>query len=119
MVEGTAAITAQTQGQPAPSRRFGLCRALIGVGLIVLAVGAAGHDLASFAVSGRYDAATLGEIWFALDVSSLNLVQAVIQRFLHPGLWDPVIVWLLRWPLWSLLGGPGVALAIIYFARRR
>ncbi len=97
---------------------MGLRRAIIGVALIILAVGAGGYDLASFAMSGQFGAITLGQIWFALDVGSLNLLQAVIQRFLHPALWDPIIVWVLRWPLWSLLAGPGVGLAIIYFSRR-
>ena len=34
----------------------------------------------------------LGQLWFDLDRSSLNLIQAVVQRYIHPFLWDPVIV---------------------------
>ena len=34
----------------------------------------------------------LGQLWFDLNRSSLNLVQAVVQRYIHPFLWDPVIV---------------------------
>jgi len=107
------------EGHIAAGRNIAPLRATIGVAFIILAIGVGGYELAGLAVSGRYSPATLGETWFALDVGSLNLVQAVIQRFLHPGLWDPIIVWLLRWPLWSLLGGPGIALAMIYLARRR
>lgn len=99
-------------------RGTALWQALLGAGLIILAVGVGGYELADLSMSGRYSAVTLGQIWFALDVGSLNLVQAVIQRFLHPGLWDPVIVWALRWPLWSLLGGSGVAVVTIYLSRR-
>lgn len=119
MSEGTALEASQESGSFHARRNEWSLRGMVGVGFIILAVGAGGYELAALAMSGRYSPVTLGEIWFMLDVGSLNLVQAVIQRFLHPALWDPIIVWLLRWPLWSLLGGPGIALATIYLARRR
>ena len=37
----------------------------------------------------------LGQLWYDLNRSSLNLVQAVVQRYLHPFLWDPIIVTIL------------------------
>jgi hypothetical protein len=37
----------------------------------------------------------VGQLWFDLDRSSLNLVQAVVQRYIHPFLWDPIIVTIL------------------------
>ncbi len=37
----------------------------------------------------------LGQLWYELDPSSLNLAQAAIRRYVHPFLWDPVIVSLL------------------------
>lgn len=92
---------------------------VVGAGLLLSAVAVGGYELATLAMSGRYSPVTLGEIWYTLDVASLNLVQAVIQRFLHPALWDPLIVWLLRWPLWSVFGGIGVVLATIHLARSR
>jgi hypothetical protein len=60
----------------------------LGYGLATLAVAAlAGAGFALAAGGPR-----LGEVWFALDPFSLNLVQAVIQRYLHPALWDQVAV---------------------------
>ena len=47
-----------------------------------------------------------GQVWFNIHVASLNLMQALVQRFLHPLLWDPVIATMLQWPAWSLLGAP-------------
>ena len=38
---------------------------------------------------------TLGQLWFDFSRSSLNLVQAVVQRYIHPFLWDPIIVTIL------------------------
>jgi hypothetical protein len=37
----------------------------------------------------------LGQLWFDLNRSSLNLAQAVVQRYIHPFLWDPIIVTIL------------------------
>lgn len=37
----------------------------------------------------------LDQLWFDLNRSSLNLVQAVVQRYIHPFLWDPIIVTIL------------------------
>lgn len=39
-----------------------------------------------------------GEMWYRIDVGSLNLVQAVVERYLWPPLWDPVITSLLHLP---------------------
>lgn len=64
-----------------------------------------------------FRARALGEIWFAIDNSSLNLVQAVIQRYVHPLLWDPVAIWLLSQPAVLVLGLPGLLLC--WLARPR
>ena len=45
----------------------------------------------------------LGQLWFDLNRSSLNLVQAVVQRYLHPFLWDPIIVTVLLWWAFAVL----------------
>ncbi|WP_425406739.1 hypothetical protein [Hwanghaeella sp.] len=44
-----------------------------------------------------------GALWYALDVSSLNLAQVIVQRHLHlPALWDDAIVpYLLQRPAWE------------------
>ena len=68
---------------------------------IVAAVACGVYDLAEM----RFHA--VGDIWFMLSPRSLNLVQAVTQRYLFPEVWDPVIVWLLQWPagaMFSLIG---------------
>ncbi len=49
----------------------------------------------------------LGETWFVLSPSTLNLVQAGIERNIHPWLWDPVIQWLLMLPNWLVIGAIG------------
>ena len=58
----------------------------------------------------------LGELWFRLDPGGINLAQAVVQRYLHPALWDPAAVTLLRSPAWAL---PLVLAALLLWACRR
>ncbi len=55
---------------------------------------------------------TGGEIWFALSPDSLNLMQAVTQRYVSPSLWDPTIVAVLKLPAIVSLG----ALTVVFGA---
>ncbi|MEQ9642017.1 MAG: hypothetical protein RIM84_18485 [Alphaproteobacteria bacterium] len=64
-------------------------------------------------------AASAGELWFRLDVESLNLVQAVTQRYLAPWLWDPAIVTLLQWPAWLVASIPAALAAVVCALWRR
>ena len=87
--------------------------ALAGWILAAAALVAFANELVSFAQTGTYRVTPAGEVWFNGHVASLNLTQAVVQRFLHPLLWDPVIATMLQWPAWSLLGGPAAVLIAI------
>ena len=55
------------------------------------------HDVLVWIDTGRWAPIAIGQLWFDLDRSSLNLVQAVVQRYVHPFLWDPIIVTVLLW----------------------
>jgi hypothetical protein len=70
------------------------------LGAVLLAIGFAvlGGDLLQSIARGGYAVLTLGELWFALDAEGLNFAQAIVQRYLHPLLWDPPIVLLLQLP---------------------
>ena len=63
------------------------------------AIGAAIADVVS-----RSGMASLGEVWFAVHSGSLNLSQAVIQRYLSPDIWDPYAIWLLGQPATVFFG---------------
>ena len=78
-----------------------------------------GAELVSFATSGKYHIIAAGELWFDFHRASLNLSQAVIQRYLHPWLWEPAIVTVLRAPAWALFGVPGLALIGIWVVKRK
>jgi hypothetical protein len=79
--------------------------------LLLLAAAAVGYEAVAAMGSGAWRLKALGEIWFAIDVGSLNLMQAVIQRYLSPYLWEPVITSILLLPAWLAFGAPGALLA--------
>jgi hypothetical protein len=61
----------------------------------------------------------LGQLWFDLDRSSLNLVQAVVQRYIHPFLWDPIIVTVLLWWAFAVLMSLGLVILALSGRWRR
>ncbi len=78
-----------------------------------------GAEVVSFAGTGKYHIIAVGELWFELHPGSLNLSQAVVQRYLHPWLWEPAIVTVLRAPAWALFGVPGLALIGLWVVKRK
>jgi hypothetical protein len=96
----------------ASKRRLSLTLAHgVGVLFLLVAATALAFEVMAFAQTGSYRMVPSGELWFMIHVGSLNLIQAITQRYIHPALWDPVIAALLQWPAWSLLGAPGIVLA--------
>jgi len=68
--------------------------------------------------TGLYKPATLGATWAAVDIASLNLSQAVVQRYVSAWLWDPAIQTVLAAPAWLVLAIIGV-IALANDALRR
>ena len=103
-----------------PGRRTGFGRWLFMLGLLLLALAmiALFYELFAASSNGGYRAIAAGELWFHLHPYSLNLSQAVTQRYLLPALWDPIIISILQWPAWSILGAPGAVLAILFYPRK-
>jgi hypothetical protein len=61
----------------------------------------------------------LGQLWYDLNRSSLNLVQAVVQRYIHPFLWDPIIVTVLLWWAFAVLMVLGLLILALSGRRTR
>lgn len=67
--------------------------------LFVLAtLGAGAWEVFAPASDGGIALRPLGAFWYWIDPGSLNLVQAVVERYILPALWDPVIVAVLQQP---------------------
>ena len=61
----------------------------------------------------------LGAVLFRLDPGLLNLVQAVVQRYLLPMLWDDVLLPLLEAPAWAVPLVLGAVLTAFGWMRAR
>jgi hypothetical protein len=85
---------------------------LVAAGIVILT-----RDLIGWINAGLLSFAAAGELWFMLHDSSLNLIQAVTQRYVFPQLWDPIAVTVLLWPAFLVVGVPGLILSWVF--RRR
>ncbi|MGQ0673151.1 MAG: hypothetical protein ACT4N2_09775 [Hyphomicrobium sp.] len=84
-------------------------RRVIGLGFFALALLILGYDLVTgLSGAGTLGFAFLGEQWGRISAASLNLVQAIVQPYLFPALWDPILVTLLLLPAWVVFGVPGL-----------
>jgi hypothetical protein len=54
-----------------------------------------------------------GELWYKLDPGSLNLIQAVIERYVSQPLWQEALFPILLEPAWLVLGALGLALLAV------
>jgi hypothetical protein len=75
------------------------------------------RDLIAWYDTGRWAPLALGQLWYQLDRSSLNLVQAMVQRYLSPVLWDRIIVNLLL--CWAAAALIAVGAVILLLAKQR
>src|SRR5258708_33943423 len=81
-------------------------------GLIIV-----GRDLLAWLDTGAFHAIAIGELWFKLHPTSLEIFQPAVQRHIHPALWDWVIQPVLLWA--AGLSALGLAFALITLCRGR
>ena len=91
------------------AKGFGRDMRLIGLALLALAVGL-------FAIFGGDP---LGAVLFRLDPGLLNLVQAVVQRYLLPMIWDDLLLPVLEAPAWVVPAILGGAMTLFGWVRAR
>lgn len=100
-----------------PMRTFlwivGLPLRLLGWVLVLAGVAAGGYDVFNSVQIGRNASTLMGAWWYWLDPESLNVSQAVVQRYISPALWDPYIQGLLVAPGWAVLGVLGIVLLVL------
>ena len=89
---------------------------LLGWVLIFLALAVAGRDAVAMIDRGQFGLIKVGEFWFKVGPASLNGLQAGVERYLTPVLWDWVLAPMLHLPLVLVFLVPGLLLA--YFFRK-
>lgn len=90
---------------------------ILGWLLLALALLTAGAEAVASLRAGEWQPLALGQVWYDLDSGSINLMQAVVQRYLHPAIWDPGVIFVLQWPAWLVAVIP--AFILLLFTRRR
>ena len=90
---------------------------ILGLLTLALALITAVLDLTRSIADSAIVMTPLGQDWFNFSLSSLNLAQAIVQRYIHPAIWDPGIQSILQLPSWVVFG----VLAMLFFwiGRRR
>ncbi len=90
---------------------------LIGLALLAGAFAAAVIDGARSIAASHILFTPLGETLYWAFPNKMPLLQPLIERQIHPLLWDPILLHLLLAPTWAALGVLG--LALLYALRKR
>jgi hypothetical protein len=88
------------------------------VGVVLLLLAAASALVGIVMAQAAPGPISLGWLWFQIHGNSLVGFQALIEKGVSPAAWPPIQS-LLTWPLWLVLGVPGVLLALCCLRRRR
>ncbi|MDO9417838.1 hypothetical protein [Pararhizobium sp.] len=86
--------------------------------VLVLAIFAGAIDSIQSVSASEPVLTATGAAWFAFSPSTLNMMQAVVQRYLHPAIWDPGIQWVLLQPAFAVLLALSLILWMIGYKRR-
>ena len=86
---------------------------LFGAMFILGSLGAFGYDAWTWLTSGTWGLSTVGEVWYDLSPNSIQLLQAFIQRFISPLLWERGFIPFLLFPLSFALGILGIGFLAI------
>lgn len=91
----------------------------LGAVLMALAIIAGIADASRSIAESKIILMPLGQVWFEVSPETLNLSQAVVQRYVHPAVWDPVLQTVLTWPAWGVFAGLGLAFMWLGSRRRK
>jgi len=108
-----AAGTRETKGGNV--RLFGR---ILGWLFIGAALASLAYDLNRLAGGEAFTLSPLGQVWFTLDPASLNLLQAIVERYIWAPLWGPPgIANLLLLPAVVVFLVPGLILLLLSYRR--
>ena len=96
---------------------FRLMFKLLALLFLVLAAITAILDVTRSIADSSIVMTALGQDWFNYSRDTLNFSQAIVQRYVHPAIWDPGIQKILQAPSWLVFGI--LALLFALFGRRR
>jgi len=97
-------------------KRFGR---IVGWLLLFLAVFSFAYEIVNWWETDQYQVVALGQMIFDYWPGLLPNLQAGVQRYLHPTIWDPGIQTILLLPGWLVFGVPGLILVLLLRRPRR
>ena len=86
---------------------FRLLLRFLGLCLLATAFVMVLGDVTRSVAGARLHVTPLGEKLMALAPGKLALAQAFVERQVHPFVWDPILVDLMRLPAWLAVGAIG------------
>ena len=86
---------------------FRLLLRFLGLCLLATAFVTLLSDVTRSVMGGRLYVTPIGETLVTLTPGKLGLAQAFVERQVHPFIWDPVLVDLMRLPVWLAVGAIG------------
>ncbi len=69
---------------------------------LIMAVITGVQDAIKSVATSQVVITSLGSAWDSVSPDSIDLAQAVIERNIHPYLWDPIVQWILLQPAWAV-----------------
>lgn len=60
----------------------------------------------------------LGVSWYETSPDTLNLAQAIVQRYLLPVIWDPFMIWVLNQPGFAVMAVLSLLLYMAGYKRK-
>ena len=87
--------------------------------LLALALMAVGAEAVASLRAGAWQPMSLGQFWSDLDRGSLNMMQALVQRYLAPAIWDPGVIAVLQWPTWLIILIPAAIFLLLGHRRHQ
>lgn len=84
-----------------------------GMAFLILAMIAMGIELVGMWQTGQWRSVEAGQLWINLHYTSLATTHELVERHIHPAVWNPLMMWILRQPAWTVAGLPGIALLLI------
>ena len=92
---------------------------IVGWTLLIVALVIAIRDGLSSLDQNQFVVRPLGQLWYEIDPPSLNTLQAAVERYISPALWDPAIITVLQVPAVAFFGVLGIVFLLLSRASRR
>ena len=89
------------------------CFRLFGRGFLFSGIFLGLWDVACWLFSSKFSIPDIGSLWYRFHAESLLLLEPAVSRYVHPYLWDPIMLEILIAPTGLVLFLLGVSIIIM------